>query len=218
MKHRVSVRCRLTVGVASTCVVAAMQLLAGESHGQTAAISQWTWSQCSSPGVFQTYGWEFETYQPLLVTELGVWDYNRDGFARPHDIGIWDDSFAMIALGRVPGGTQAELLGDFRYVEIDGVLLEPDRRYYIAAFMDAEWKCTSGPFPVVAEELRFFGGREGSHGTSLSLPGTPKSGTHTLGPSFRFEVVPEPSSLASGLVGVFAVLGIAAYHRHRRRC
>jgi hypothetical protein len=197
-------------------LLCSLHAMASDLHAQTPAISQWTWRQCSSPGTFQTYGWEFETNKPLLVTELGIWDHEQDGFVRPHDVAIWDDTFDVIASGRVPDGTLAELQGEFRYVEIDEVLLEPDRHYFVAAFMDAEWRCTNGELPVVADEIRFLAGRHGSFGSSISLPGTPTFGNYTLSASFRYSVVPEPAPLAMIASGIIALLPILKSNWSRR--
>ena len=34
-------------------------------------------------------GWEFTTTEPVVVTMLGVYDYQPNGLIDPHDVGVW---------------------------------------------------------------------------------------------------------------------------------
>jgi hypothetical protein len=74
-------------------------------------------------------GWTFTVNQPLQVSSLGCFDYNSDGFAGPHAVGIWNSSGALLVSTTVPASTAAPLgpgvtgSDGFRYVAISPVLL-----------------------------------------------------------------------------------------------
>src|SRR3981189_981594 len=47
----------------------------------------------STIGDFSTLGYDFTVGSaPLLVTALGLWDQNQDGFTNGHTVGLWDNA------------------------------------------------------------------------------------------------------------------------------
>lgn len=81
----------------------------------------------------ETVGWEFSVGEAIVVTELGYYDYGLDGLLTFHDVGIWDDSGNLLASALLNRGDDATLRGDYRFVAIDPVVLEPGTAYIVGA-------------------------------------------------------------------------------------
>ncbi len=143
----------------------------------------------------------------LLVTALGIRDYQLDGLAHSHDVAIWNADGTDAANVTIPSGTTATLLGDFRYADLfQPIRLDSGARYIIGTwYPDAQdppysftsWDPTVNPF---FESL-------GANSTTISsselvFPGDNLDQTGPyLGPTFQFSVVPEPGTLALFLIG-----------------
>src|SRR5437868_349178 len=70
-----------------------------------------------SPGA--TVGFDFTVgSSPLLVTSLGLWDENQDGFANSHMVGLWDNSGNLLGSVTISPSTTDPLLGEFRYATL----------------------------------------------------------------------------------------------------
>lgn len=78
-------------------------------------------------------GWEFTTNTDLLVTRLGAFDFNQDGLATSHQIGIWTPAQVLITSGIVSAGVASPIDGFFRYVAIPSVVLPAGQTFIIAA-------------------------------------------------------------------------------------
>ena len=70
-----------------------------------------------SPGA--TVGFDFTVgSSPLLVTSLGLWDENQDGFANSHMVGLWDNSGNLLGSVTISPSTTDPLSGEFRYATL----------------------------------------------------------------------------------------------------
>ncbi|MCX6874514.1 MAG: carboxypeptidase regulatory-like domain-containing protein [Verrucomicrobia bacterium] len=130
-------------------------LLAGPIDGLTGKNFTATYVQLPPHGMFPdapfigAYGtgdtWNLGTKfttgpDPVQVTELGTWDYNRDGLNNSHPVGIFDASGNSIVTVTVPAGTAAVLIGDWRYVSCGVVTLAPNTTYTLAGNVNGdEW-------------------------------------------------------------------------------
>jgi hypothetical protein len=66
-----------------------------------------------------TYGFDFTVgATSLLVTDLGLWDVNSDGFSNAHIIGLWDNSGNLLGSVPIAAGTVDPLTGEFRYAPL----------------------------------------------------------------------------------------------------
>jgi len=65
-----------------------------------------------------TVGWAFETTRPIQLTKLGFFDAGRDGLDVPHNVGIWDQHGNLLGWAFVDEGTDAPLVGRYRYARI----------------------------------------------------------------------------------------------------
>jgi hypothetical protein len=60
---------------------------------------------------------------PVTVTALGYFDYQGDGFATPHDVGIYNGSGTLLTHALLSAGTVNQLIGNFRYTDIAPITL-----------------------------------------------------------------------------------------------
>ena len=167
----------------------------------------------NAPSTFiGTKGWQFGgggIDSDILITQLGVFDSGGDGLVNSHQVGLWRDgnvSGSLLASATVPAGTEAPLIGGYRWVEISPVRVHP---YSLPTFVvaaqysagDADDLVT--PKPQVSQSFfdvhpETFAGRA-SIGSDLPFPGFPRSpcegcaGELFWEPNFQFEIVPEPS-------------------------
>ena len=83
-----------------------------------------------------TIGYAFTTGQTaLIVTSLGMWDENEDGFSSAVDVGLWDINGNLLGLVNVPSGTGGTLVGEFRYTDLaSAVTLDANTDYVLGAF------------------------------------------------------------------------------------
>jgi hypothetical protein len=73
----------------------------------------------STIGDFTTLGYDFAVGSaPLLVTSLGLWDQNQDGFTNGHTLGLWDNAGNLLATAAILPGTVDPLSGEFRYATL----------------------------------------------------------------------------------------------------
>ena len=80
-----------------------------------------------------THGWQFKANAPIVVTHLGLFDFDNDGFQRNYPIGIfdWSDE-VLLTSGIVSAGIGDPLIDRFRYVDTPDIRLTVGREYVIA--------------------------------------------------------------------------------------
>ncbi len=154
-----AIRASYTMDVAS--------LLAGPGAGLTGKNFTATYVQLPPQGMFPdvafsgAYGtgdtWNLGTKfttgpDPVFITALGTWDFNRDGLKNSHPVGIFDESGNSIVTVTVPTGSAAELIGDWRYVSCGVVTLAPNTTYTLAGntfgdeWMEADHRGFASPY------------------------------------------------------------------------
>jgi hypothetical protein len=80
----------------------------------------------STVGTNSNQGFDFTVGStPLLITALGLWDENQDGFGSGHVIGLWDNSGNLLAKAVIAPGTVDPLIGEFRYATVIPIGLGP---------------------------------------------------------------------------------------------
>ena len=77
-------------------------------------------------------GTSFTIREPTTVTALGVFDEGLDGLMTGTPVGIFsNEAIGPIARIEVPAGNQTSLVGSFRVVEIEPLVLLPDQLYSV---------------------------------------------------------------------------------------
>lgn len=169
-----------------------------------------------------TLGFNFTTNQAITVTHLGLFDDSLDGLVDRHEIGLWDSGGNLLASGFIGAGTVAPLTNQFRYISIAPVNLTSGQQYSIGALYETGADALIFPGDATnfaTDPAITFDSSAFAFGGALSFPGGSVGADPAyFGPNFRFTptaVIPEPTTLAGGLLAV-ALLG-GHWLRHRRR-
>lgn len=159
----------------------------------------------------QTLGWRFQLSTPITVMSLGVYDHERDGFAEPHEVGLWTEAGTLLTSGNLVVGASGNLVGDFRYIDVPDVTL-PTGNYVIGArfigqFVDpfSDFNSSLTTAPGITFLGANFSGQPGFHFPS-EFRGA--DGFNYMTSSFQF--VAEPS--CGALTGIALTL-LAALRR-----
>lgn len=176
----------------------ALSIISGEPGGRTLLDS--------------THGWQFRANASIVVTHLGLFDYNDDGLGNDYPIGIFDlDTAILLTSGVVHAGIADSLIERFRYVDTPDIRLTIGEEYVIAWYtpttpplvLDRHFT-TDGEFPTSPAITRtahsLFKGTTGG----LTLPVFSDGDDHRVGPNFLF--VPEPSTLVLVMMASLGLL------------
>ena len=170
-----------------------------------------------------TVGWSFQVLgSSLNVTALGVFDNGGSGLADSHEVGIWDNTGALLAEATVPSGTAGTLVDDFRFIAISPLTLQAGDTYTIGAF-----------YPSNSTDSVIGNGSETYNGVSFvesvqtvlttsqtfAFPDTLAAVNQgVFGPNFEFGATstPEPSSFVMAGLGLLAATGCRLRRRRTR--
>jgi len=211
----------MMIKIAGTALVAILSAAVATAATAAPAVT------LTSPGAIfgsslYTLGFSFEVGSPQTIDQLGVWD--ADGAPLPVDaqVGLWNDSGALLTSVTVPasGGT---LVDGFRYADITPFALTPGQVYVVGAFLGDDGSATSfntnqggsGSFnPLITPLFDRF-----SHfNSAFSFPTDSDgfAGGAWLGANFNLvSAIPEPATWVTLLLGL-AALGVAMRRTRRR--
>lgn len=209
--------------------------LMGRLPGQTAALS---FSSEGSGAYLDTnnrmLGWEFTVSQQLDVLALGWFDWNDNGLALSHQVGIWDVASpgAPLITAFVPSGTAGMLAGHFRYTTLGSpITLQVGNTYRVAGY-DVGNSGDPHTWDVILEgyenkEVIAFdhdarigliaGGGFGQDAPGFQYPTTFTGDGRSvlMGPNLLLSTVPEPATTT--LLLTLAAGGAVMWMRVRRR-
>jgi hypothetical protein len=156
-----------------------------------------------------TAGYAFSLNTPVLVTDLGMYDFLGDGFSvSSHAVGIWDSSGVLLA--SVTVSSTSVLADSFRYAALGApLLLVPGQTYIVGAAIGSEIYQFNTTNTVFNPAINYLGNRSNNNGSALAFPNLyiASDDVGIFGGSFRLLPVPEPSAFA--LLSVAALLAAA---------
>jgi hypothetical protein len=83
-------------------------------------------------------GYRFDAVANTTVVSLGIWDFQSNGLAEAHAVGLWDGAGTLLASVTVASGTGSLLDGGYRWVDLsNGVSLTTGSTYTVAAYYDS---------------------------------------------------------------------------------
>lgn len=177
-----------------------------------------------SGGVFgttgdATLGYEFSVNSTVSITELGYFDFQSDGFAASHTVGIWDAMGALLASTTLASGMSGTLIDGFRYQSLTSALTLGVGTYRIGgtnggmADVYSQFRNVTNNTPFLTHGQSYVG-----WGAGLSRPTTTydDAGAY-FGPNMIVSpaAVPVPAALPLLLAGI-AGLGLMGRRRKQR--
>lgn len=186
--------------------------LAGFAQSADAATSAFTigsggWS--GSTGNF-VVGYEFQTTNTISITHLGITDWANNGLIGSPQVGVWKTDGTLLASITIPAGAGSDLVETQSnpnvtyYLEQLSTALVLAPGNYVIANQHTDNAAGSqvfgwgGPVTFASGLTWVRGVAESNGGTSLVFPNDISftASKAYIGPQFKFDVVPEPSSLA----------------------
>ncbi len=151
-----------------------------------------------------TFGWAFTLSTPLVVTDLGYYDFGSDGLSDAHPVAIWTSTGgAPLVTASVPAGMGGTLVNGSRYVPVTPTLLAAGS-YTIGGYSPAltDSVAINAATITTAPGITYVGSRS-AQGVGLTFPSGDTQGytNGDFGPNFQFSNVPEPSAGALVLAG-----------------
>jgi len=153
----------------------------------------------------------------LIVSKLGIYDYQSNGLLVAHDVGLWTNSGTLLGSATVSSGLSGELIGEFRYADLGSpIVLTSGSSYILGAFYsttggeplrDRSDTYQSNKWPTMDTSYASFyiygnSSQARIDANALGFPNMgPIVGNGYIGPNLYFAAVPEPSSIALLLVG-----------------
>lgn len=170
-----------------------------------------------------THGFDFRVDNAVQVTGLAFWDHLADGLDESHEVGLWTQQGVLLASAIVPSGTSAGLLGEFRFVDISSLVLQPGR-YRVGGYDNPGGDLLGYRHPLATDDIQHpditFASAAEHVGDGFQFPehayelmGT-FGGNVVLGP-LNPGAVPEPSTYAAA--GAAALMALAGLRQKARR-
>jgi hypothetical protein len=163
-----------------------------------------------------TIGWSFTVTTPVIVTDLGIWDYAGHTLVHDHPVGIWDAGGTLLASTTITASStpvaSSSGEGQWLFNSIHPLVLT-DGHYVVGALIyfndlvdggQTKAKSTTAPGVTYDANAEFYA-------NSLSFPSGTFAGfdAGNFGGNFELASVPEPSTL--NLLGMAGVcLAVAA--------
>jgi len=194
-------------------------VFAASAQGTTKFEAVTDFTAGSLTGYADTAGWTFQPNISIMVTDLGCLAMVVNDYTTVR-IGIWSEDQTLLAWRDV--GATNLAVGQSYYSSIEPIFLNGGEMYRIGAYSLSGFISLSlvGPPPyldgsvTLSSVIQLGGYASGTNGFSFPGAFTGTDGSMYLGPNFRYQDVPEPSTIALVLLGAFGVLGWRGFRRH----
>lgn len=124
---------RITLGFATSLVV-----MHAQASPVAAVVITTIGNSSSSAYTSFTLGYRFEALAATSVVSLGVWDYQGNGLAQAHAVGLWDSVGSLLASVSVAAGTADLLDSGYRWVDLSSsIRLSAGQAYTVAAYYNS---------------------------------------------------------------------------------
>jgi hypothetical protein len=167
-----------------------------------------------------TLGSIFTANTAVTVTAIGVFDDSLDGLVDSYPVGLFDSAGNLLSSGTVSSGTGSPLTNQFRYANIAPVALTPGNSYEVGAlYLDGNDGLLgpgfTGPINFATDSRIGFVQSSYASGGTLVAPLSSVGGQGYFGPNFKIvdTVVPEPGSIAFGIIAAGSLAGLIARKR-----
>ena len=155
-----------------------------------------------------TAGWSFEPVNSLSVTGLGVFNYiiMNQGDTQ---VGLWAANGTLLRSNTITASSA--LNNQSRYESITPILLVPGQVYHLGVYVPATGTVLLGVVTPdtgtvnISPDVHLRSTANTGPGFVFPAEAAPPDGAILLGPNFRYNFVPEPSSFALLCLGAFAV-------------
>jgi PEP-CTERM motif len=144
---------------------------------------------------------------PILVSHLGIYDYQQNGLANASIVTIWDSNGITVATVPFAAGAPGTLDGDYRYIALPSPLaVTPEVFYTIGATIGSSDPAPVGG-PMIIDPEVTLGTPVSSLSSNLYSAANP-IGIQAYGmANFKFiSTVPEPGSVILLLAGTAGAL------------
>ncbi len=183
---------------------------ASASKADTTALTVTSVGAASNVGNY-SLGWRFTANSSVTVDQLGYWDQGLDGFASPHQVGLYDLAGNLLTSTTV--ASSDPLTADFRYHATSSYTLTAGDDYYLMGVAGSDnyiYNASISTDPAVT----YVAGEYNSvaDGT-LKSPDLANSNIY-LGPNFKYttSAVPEASTASTFFAAMF-VVGACSFNR-----
>ncbi|MEE9130217.1 MAG: hypothetical protein V3T84_09380 [Phycisphaerales bacterium] len=161
-------------------------MMVARAHGDIAVSI--TGGGGGEPAANSVHGWEFTVNTNIILTHLGLYDLDLDGFILDYDIGLFRLSDgALLTSGTMSTGTGDPLIDNFRYIDVADVPLVTTENYvlsYYTSSNSSDFVVTNATDEVFAPEVNWISGRWGD-ADGLIIPSNSTSADR-YGPNFQF--------------------------------
>ncbi|MCC9602271.1 DUF4082 domain-containing protein [Stieleria sp. JC731] len=149
--------------------------------------------------------------QDVFISQLGFFDHNADGLLASHEVGVWNSSGTLVTSAIVPSGTSAQLVGQWRMVEIASIRLKSAETYLIGAQVFGDRYVFNGENGVYDDAVGPVSpGGSLTNGSGLNFPTNPTGGRFNA--NATISAVPEPSSFV-----LLVATSCVVFGKRRRR-
>ena len=157
----------------------------------------------------------------LQVSSLGLYDSFNDGFGYVNTVGVWTDTGTLLSTVNFSVGTDAALIGNFRWIPVESFDLLSGQTYRVGWFSFWPEYSLNPQYTTItpSADIALIGSVFSSEYLSFAFPqeySVGGSGQAFVGGNIMYSIaaVPEPATYAAifGLV----VLGCAVWRRRKK--